>query len=45
MFNVGEPGAHDQRLRGKSVPEQKFATRLPTLIIGGKGVGDDGLQL
>ena len=38
IFNVGEPGAHDQRLRGKSVPKNKFATRLPTLNIGGKGV-------
>ena len=38
IFNVGEPGAHDQRLRGKSVPKKKFATRLPTLNIGGKGV-------
>ena len=45
IFNVGEPGAHDQRLRGKSVPKKNSATRLPTLNIGGKGVGDDGLQL
>ena len=37
IFNVGEPGAHDQRLRGKSVPPNKFCDQVANIEHWGEG--------